>query len=649
MRRLITILFLFPLFCNATTYYVSASGSDGNNGTSTGTPWQTVSKVNSISFNAGDSIKFNCGDVFAGRLNCGRSGSAGNLIVYTSYGTGAQPIITGYITLSTWTNNGGGIYAAAAPGIQAYAHNLIMDGKLQTIAREPNTGFIPFTPVSTTSITVPSLTGTPDHTGDSLIVKSSRYTLDHSKVVSQSTSSLTISAVTYSIPEGIGMFWFNSSKWLDTLGEWIVNSTTDSIYVYFGGGGPGSYTVKVSVIDSLVYATGSYFKLKNLHITGGNMYNIVNAFGSGNNVIDSCTIDYAYTGADLRAQHDTVTNSYVFDCLNNGLMGPTNNVAKYVYIANDTIRRIGLLPGMGKTGPGNYEAVSIPADGANFYKLYIDSVGYHGIYTSADSFIVEKCHVNRFCITLADGGGIYTWDATQVAYAKRRRIDSCLVENGVGNTQGIVYSAGASAMGIYTDGKSNLLDIYGNTVINNPGMGLFHHGTNVLDSANKIYGNGVAQILAAQYPGGSTITGIVIKNNTFASPDTSAALVFFYTPSTNITTMGTLDSNYYASTNGISMFHTQGNGGAVVSRTLSDWRSFMSADANSTYQTGTLLLSYNTLFSNKTVYLSGEYKDMPGNIYIQLLPTISPLSGVVLFQLSTGLIPTNPGKRYIIN
>lgn len=43
---------------NSTVYYVSASGNDSNNGTDQSTPWQTISKVNSMmaSVNAGDQI-----------------------------------------------------------------------------------------------------------------------------------------------------------------------------------------------------------------------------------------------------------------------------------------------------------------------------------------------------------------------------------------------------------------------------------------------------------------------------------------------------------------------------------------------------------------------------------------------------------------
>ena len=56
----LTSVFFLVLFSNAfsTVFYVSASGNDSNNGTDQSSPWQTISKVNSMmaSVNAGDQI-----------------------------------------------------------------------------------------------------------------------------------------------------------------------------------------------------------------------------------------------------------------------------------------------------------------------------------------------------------------------------------------------------------------------------------------------------------------------------------------------------------------------------------------------------------------------------------------------------------------
>ena len=50
-----------------TTYYISySSGNDSNNGTSEGTPYKNLGKLNSITFAGGDKIKFKSGDTWKG-------------------------------------------------------------------------------------------------------------------------------------------------------------------------------------------------------------------------------------------------------------------------------------------------------------------------------------------------------------------------------------------------------------------------------------------------------------------------------------------------------------------------------------------------------------------------------------------------------
>jgi parallel beta-helix repeat protein len=79
----------------AATYYVDAtSGDDSNTGTSTETPWQTISKVNSSSFSPGDSILFKRGEIWREKLVTPSSGTEGGVISFGDYGDGNMPKIT---------------------------------------------------------------------------------------------------------------------------------------------------------------------------------------------------------------------------------------------------------------------------------------------------------------------------------------------------------------------------------------------------------------------------------------------------------------------------------------------------------------------------------------------------------------------------
>ena len=103
---------------SATTYYVSASsGNDANGGTSSGTAWQTIAKVNSHTFLPGDSILFRRGDVWNESLAPPSSGGAGNPITFDAYGVGQAPNLTGYYAIpsSAWVLVTGNAWKAPVP------------------------------------------------------------------------------------------------------------------------------------------------------------------------------------------------------------------------------------------------------------------------------------------------------------------------------------------------------------------------------------------------------------------------------------------------------------------------------------------------------------------------------------------------------
>ena len=67
------------------TYYVSTSGSDANSG-SASAPWRSISKVNSINLNPGDSVLFKGGQTFYGSLEVG-SGDSGSSTAPVTFGS----------------------------------------------------------------------------------------------------------------------------------------------------------------------------------------------------------------------------------------------------------------------------------------------------------------------------------------------------------------------------------------------------------------------------------------------------------------------------------------------------------------------------------------------------------------------------------
>ena len=115
MKSLLLLLFVFfGLTASATTYYVSSSGNDANNGTSTTTPWRTISKINNSTFLPGDFILFRRGDSWREELIIPSSGLAGNPITFSAYGNGAKPVINGADLITNWVSAGTNIWSIAS-------------------------------------------------------------------------------------------------------------------------------------------------------------------------------------------------------------------------------------------------------------------------------------------------------------------------------------------------------------------------------------------------------------------------------------------------------------------------------------------------------------------------------------------------------
>ncbi len=97
--------FVFTIFTNAKTYYVDfTGGNDSYNGTSQESAWKSLDKVNSFSFQPGDTLLFKRGEIWQGYFEFSSSGSSTDTIIIGSYGTGELPVITGRGEYENWNS-----------------------------------------------------------------------------------------------------------------------------------------------------------------------------------------------------------------------------------------------------------------------------------------------------------------------------------------------------------------------------------------------------------------------------------------------------------------------------------------------------------------------------------------------------------------
>jgi hypothetical protein len=99
MKKLFTLIFLaISSLVSATTYYVSTSGSNSNNGLTTTTPWQTLAWAETHATSPGDVIALKKGDDWSSATALGiqHGGAVGSPIIWDGslWGTGANAVIS---------------------------------------------------------------------------------------------------------------------------------------------------------------------------------------------------------------------------------------------------------------------------------------------------------------------------------------------------------------------------------------------------------------------------------------------------------------------------------------------------------------------------------------------------------------------------
>lgn len=661
MRTFITILsILFCLNANAASivYYVSNAGNDANNGTSQATAWQTLDKVNAqmSTFAPGDNILFRRGDVFYGSLTIAQSGASGNPITFGAYGTGADPIITGFTTVTSWTSLGSNIWESTnAVSTLSYTNMVTIGGVNTPMGRIPNSGYYTYQSHSgNTTITSSNLTGTPNWTGAGVVIKRDRFNIKVGAVTSQSGGTLNYtdgSANTTQPTDGFGFFLQNDIRTLDLQNEWYYNPSTKKLSIYSTS---SPTNVNVATVGTLLTIPNSvsYVTIDGIAFVGANS-SALNVSTSGTGItIQNCDINFSgvnaitnYNSTYLLFQNNTVnyTND---DAIRLG------NGATNASILNNTIKGSGIYPGM-LTADWTMGAIASDVNYCTVQYNNLDSAGYNGIFASGINMKLRYNFINNACLIMDDGGGIYTSGGASGDGVGKEIIGNIIL-NTKGSAEGTSSPLDPMGQGIYLDSYSSGVLVKGNTVSGCGSAGGFFSN---LDSTtirdNTFYNNSTSNTgfnaqseVQIQY-----ICCQIVRSNKFYNnimvpkrPDKDA--LFVYSVADDIAQFGTLDSNYYAKPLGGTAISTQMQS-TITDRTLSNWQSYVGQDAHSSTTPKTitdvndLRFEYNATASPKTVTLDANYIDVRNVSYNGTI-TLQPYTSAVLIKNGAIIPPIAP-------
>lgn len=649
----ITLLLLLSGRLFATTYYVDPQGSDNNNGTSPASPWATLKKVNSSFYNPGDEILFLKGGVWNGALVMNSSGTAQNPILWGSYGVGANPLISGFVTASGWKDTGSGIWSYSNPQFGTSTPGIVtIDGKVQPLGRYPKASYNIYTGHSgSTSITDNKFGSALNFTGGEVVIRTAHFVWTRGKITSQAGGTIQYSSSsTYPPVNGYQYFIQNHKNCLTQFGDWCYDTATKTVYMYFGAGAtPANYKVKISNQAILVNFKGIYNNSCNafagIDFEGADM--AFQGLSADYTSISNCNISAIGDNAiDFGYSNNlTITGNTITDCNNDGIAcwyGTRNTV-----INSNILTRIGMIAGAGENDTGGlynkgaYTGIAISDIGlSNTNTIRYNSIvqtGYNGIEINGDSYVVDENFVNYPCSLLDDGGGIYTYTGPITITYKGRTISNNIVLNSTGNDL-FDYKA---ADGIYLDDFSANVTVTGNTVANCEAYGYFLHNChNVSVSKNLSYNNGISQLLL-QYDNtllNGTNKQLNIQNNMWAASSAGQLglqfqSVAYGSSNTDFAQAGVSDNNHYGSlakNNLLINAAINWNGGSNLN--LPNWSAVSKKDLHSTELMPAYTsvdFEYNNTLTNKTLNLTGVYQDIAGNNYTGTV-ILAPFSSLLL-------------------
>jgi hypothetical protein len=637
MKHLLTILLLLSQTTFATNYYISNTGSDSNNGTSTSTAWQTISKVNSSTFVPGDQILFKRGDTFFGSLTISQSGVSGNPITFDAYGTGAKPIITGFTTVTAWTNLGSNIWESTNAVSTLPANNLVyINGYNAPMGRFPNTTDFTFQSHSgSTSITSSNLDGAINWTGAQIAIRKRAWVIEKGVITSQSGSTVNFTdAAAYSLVDGSKFFIQADLRTLDTQNEWYYNPSTKKLSIYSTS---QPVNVQVPTIDSLVYSNGkSNVSFLNIDFVGSNS-SLIQLTGCTNFVFNNCSFSFA--GRDgiqfiSGCPGLIVSNSSFQDCNNLGV-GSYSTTNTNSNIGSNSLARIGIIPGTAQTY--SFGAIMSYGDNSSINNNSLDSTGYSGIDFRGANVNVFNNLVNHACVNRDDGAGIYTGYVNEPG----KIIDGNIVLNTL-----------QQGNGIYLDDRGNHITVTNNSVANVGGAGLFLHNANDNTIKNNLIFNSGGNYWTKSNIMLQADAGVnPMRNNRFASnkliTKKSPQLNWFYynnISQSDLLAYGTSDSNYFVkATTSLNDFDNRSPDAGESTYTLSTWKSVSGQDLNSTTKTvigDSLILVYATTQNN--VSLDGTYKDVITGTSYNGSITLAPYTSAVLSKTADTVATVPP-------
>jgi len=504
-------LIILALSCitdlHAKDYYLSNNGSDNAKGTSPEKAFKTFKKLKGLNLKPGDNIYLKAGDVFYGTWQISNSGNETKPITISSYGEGNKPVISGSVMITGFEKVESNIYAA--PCEKSVKH-LYENGRIKTIARYPNKGFLQVDGATAEYIIDADLHFSENQlNGVTAYAYPRVWVMKKSKVKSNSNNKIVFesplayyssSGSVLSLETGANYYLDNKKEFLDAEGEWFYDEDEKKIYIYSekpvtansifqGTFNENGIVISEGVTNIIIENLAISGQTKNAIIGLGNNKNIL-VQNNDLSMIGKYGVYFEKTGSNL-----SILNNHIHDITGNGIR--TMHAQNSLFEGN-RLERIGIVAGYGINGlngatgicvvnkEGIYEDSTKLCHNNMIRNNYIEEIGYNGIRFEGYNSVIENNVVKNALLTMFDGGLIYCWARSgNFKYTFNNTIRNNLLISDLQNEPG----AHKIRLGIYLDGSINKTTIDNNIIVKTRGGIMTNTGSveNVFKN-NLIYG-----------------------------------------------------------------------------------------------------------------------------------------------------------------
>lgn len=665
-KNISVLAFLAAIFvttANAASYYIdSNSGNDSNTGTASWRAWKSLTKLETTTFAAGDTIYLQCKSKWLTPLKL-KTGTSG--ITITSYGycsNGGLPQID-VAEKPTWTQIAGTDLWQS--DVNFLVSQVRLNGTIIDPARYPDVGYLTissqlFTGETTTAITsgernnqlVPNriedvdLGPTKSLVGARIVIRTNEYTFEGRQVLNVdlttngslrwSTSATSPEVLTqptrYRAMPNYGYFFTGKQWMISRPSQWAFEKTSTTGGRLIVSLPPGSTPTTLPILVTKENSIGvdlhqvmspQAITIKKIKVLGADIG--INVMQASNFVFDSVQV-LAPTYAGLIANNSKniqIRNSTIIDA---GIAGILANTSEDFRVENNTLQNIGMKP-FGSTSSFGQGISGIMVAARSVRAVInnntLSNIAYLGLFiygmdTTGSNFnqIINNKLTNT-CVLLRDCSAIYTtgrFGPTRDLYYNNALISGNTVENVIGGSDGAPNPLNNSVSGIYLDDYAYGVRVQKNTIINSH-WGMLLHGaaTNII-SENTFYTNRDRDIYLSEniadpscplYPG-TTIRNCLFGNqitlNKFMSLRTNEVILesSIYSDTQNF---ATYSGNTYSDFFSRKIYKTI-RPGVVTSYTLDEWKASPRGLADSSSLYGQFGLAKYTLnsFVNSVIY-----------------------------------------------